>query len=134
MRCFGSVPPLVAFLMLASTATAQTQSKKVPSFSKDVFPVIKTYCLPCHLAENENPSQLALDNYESLVKGGEHGSPVVAGKPKESNLYLKLLQDPPFGKQMPRSRKKMTEQEIKAIYDWIEAGAKKDSSEVKPGK
>lgn len=102
------------------------QSKKSPSFSKDVFPLIKSNCLPCHLEENENPSGLALDDYERLMKGGNHGNTVVAGKAKESNLYLKLLPDPPFGKQMARNRKKLTDEEVKIVYDWIEAGAKKD--------
>ncbi|MEK6754682.1 MAG: c-type cytochrome domain-containing protein [Bacteroidota bacterium] len=134
MRSFRFIILCVSTAMLSSTAAGQAQAKKSPTFSKEIFPMIKTYCLPCHLAENENPSQLALDNYETLVKGGEHGNPIVATKPKESNLYLKLLADPPFGKQMPRSRKKPTEQEIKVIYDWIEAGGKKDSTEVKPSK
>ncbi|HAV21926.1 MAG TPA: hypothetical protein DCX46_00185 [Bacteroidetes bacterium] len=102
------------------------RNKNGPSFAKDVFPLIKSNCLPCHLAENENPSQLALDNYETMMKGGRHGDTVIPGKPKESNLYLKLLPNPPFGKQMARNRKKLTDEELKVIYDWIEVGAKKE--------
>jgi hypothetical protein len=113
-------------MVVMGTSALMGQAKKGPSFSTEVFPLIKSNCLPCHLAENENPSGLALDNYETLMKGGNHGNTVIPGKPKESNLYLKLLPNPPFGKQMARNRRKLTEQEVKVIYDWIEAGAKKN--------
>lgn len=112
-------------ILVATSGTSVGQQKQV-SFKNDVFPIIKANCLPCHLQENENPSRLSMDNYELLMKGGEHGNTVVPGKPKESNLYLKLLPNPPFGKQMARNRKKLSEEEIKIIYDWIEQGAKKE--------
>jgi hypothetical protein len=100
--------------------------KKKIGFEKDVFPFFKSNCLPCHLAENENPSGLALDNYETLMKGGNHGNTVMPGKAKESMLYIKLLPNPPFGKQMARNKKKLTDEEIQTIHDWIEQGAKKE--------
>lgn len=123
MRFFSSF--FFIMLMVLLLGAAQEKSKAKLAYAKDVEPVIKQYCLPCHLAENENPSDLALDNYETLMKGGKHGETVVAGKPDESNLYLKLLPDPPFGKRMPR-KKTMTEKEIKIVYDWIAQGAKKE--------
>lgn len=117
---------LLLFLFPAIMHGQSDTKKKKISFEKEVFPIIRSNCLPCHLAENENPSGLALDNYETLMKGGEHGKTVVPGKPKESYLYLKLLPNPPFGKQMARNKKKLSEEEIQVIYDWIEQGAKKE--------
>lgn len=116
----------ILLLTISTIASSQQGGKKRISFDKEVFPIIRSNCLPCHLAENENPSGLALDNYETLMKGGEHGSTVVPGKPKESYLYLKLLPNPPFGKQMARNKRKLSEEEIQIIYDWIEQGAKKE--------
>ncbi|MBI3587398.1 MAG: hypothetical protein HY088_09745, partial [Ignavibacteriales bacterium] len=115
---------LIMFIVLLLGAAVQEKSKAKLTYAKDVGPMIKQYCLPCHLAENENPSDLALDNYETLMKGGKHGETVVAGKPDKSNLYLKLLPNPPFGKQMARNKKKLTEEEMKIVYDWIAQGAK----------
>lgn len=112
---------LLSFIV--AFAVAAPAQKKL-TFQKDVAPIIKNYCLPCHLAENENPSGLALDNYETLIAGGNHGNTVVAGKPKESNLYLKLLPNPPFGKQMARNKRKLTEEEVETIFNWIQQGAK----------
>jgi hypothetical protein len=116
----------IAFATAFTLIPEARSQKKTLTFVKDVAPVIKKYCLPCHLEENENPSGLSMDNYELLLKGGNHGSTVVPGKPKSSNLYLKLLPDPPFGKQMARNRRKLLEEEVQLIYDWIEQGAKKE--------
>ncbi len=115
----------IPLFLLVFAAVAPAQQKKM-TYVKDVAPIIKKYCLPCHLAENENPSGLALDTYETLIEGGNHGNTVVAGKPKESNLYLKLLPNPPFGKQMARNKRKLTEEEVQTIYEWIQGGAKKE--------
>lgn len=112
-------------VVLFALADAFAQSKKELTYTKDVAPIIKSYCIPCHLEENENPSGLALDDYEKAMKGGNHGSTVVPRKPQESYLYLKILSNPPFGKQMARNKKKLTEEETKTIYDWIAQGAKK---------
>jgi hypothetical protein len=115
---------MFALVLSLFTITAAGQTKKNLTFSDDVAPIIKKYCLPCHLEENENPSGLSMDNYKLLMKGGNHGNTVIPGKPTKSNLYLKLLPDPPFGKQMARNRRKLTEEEVRVIYDWIEGGAK----------
>jgi len=106
------------------TLTASAQANKQLTFDADIAPIIKSYCLPCHLEENENPSELSMDNYDLLMKGGKNGSTVVPGKPATSNLYLKLLSDPPFGKQMPKTRRKLTEEEVKVVFDWIVQGAR----------
>jgi hypothetical protein len=120
------LPAIVAFCAFALVlADGLAQSKKELTYTKDVAPLIKANCLPCHLEENENPSGLSLDDYEKLMKGGNHGNTVVPGKPKESYLYLKILPNPPFGKQMARNKKKLTEEEMKLIHDWIAQGAKK---------
>ncbi|MBI4427769.1 MAG: hypothetical protein HY562_01480 [Ignavibacteriales bacterium] len=120
-----SVLLLLIALLFLFLVEIPAQSKKELTYTKDVAPIIKSYCLPCHLEENENPSGLALDNYDLLMKGGNHENTVVVGKPQESNLYLKILPNPPFGKQMARNKKKLTDEETKAIYDWIAQGAKK---------
>ena len=115
-----------AIMLLFFSLTAVAPAQKKLTYTKDIAPIIKNYCLPCHLAENENPSGLALDNHETLLKGGNHGNTVVPGKPKESNMYLKLLPNPPFGKQMARNKRKLKEEELQTVYDWIEQGARRE--------
>jgi hypothetical protein len=110
----------------SSAARSAPLEDSVVTFTTHIAPVIKKYCRPCHDAESDNESGLSMDNYELVLKGGKHGASVVPGKPDESNLYLKLLPDPTFGKRMPRSKKVMTPEEIKLVYKWIEQGAKKE--------
>jgi uncharacterized membrane protein len=108
----------------------QTKSgtKKPPvSFSKDIAPLLKQQCLPCHAADSENPSELYLDSHDAVMKGGKHGPSVIAGKPDSSTLILKVKPDPKFGRQMPvMSKSKLTEEEIAILTEWIKQGAKKN--------
>lgn len=124
---------LAAALMVSLSASMQQSPDRVVSYAKDVAPVIARYCLPCHAEESQNSSELSLDTYALLMQGGEHGTPVAPGKPDESILIRKLLPDPPFGETMPlkmRRRsaggaaKKLTEQEIDLLREWIRQGAK----------
>ena len=112
---------------------ARAQEKKDVSFKNDIFPVIKSRCLPCHSEDNFNPSDLSLDSYEDLMQGGKNGAPIVAGKAAESMLLKKLGEKPPFGDRMPLNKKEvikegkakyLSEAEIKKIAEWIDQGAK----------
>jgi hypothetical protein len=99
-------------------------TSEVLTYTKDIAPIVKKYCLSCHGSDTENPSDLYMDDYATMMKGGKHGVTVIPGKPDESNLYLKLTPNPPFGKQMPRGHKKITPEAVKVIHDWIAEGAK----------
>jgi hypothetical protein len=97
------------------------------SYSKDIVPILGKYCLTCHVAEEEHPSELFMDSYETLLKGGRHGKAVVPGNAKESLMYRKLLPNPPFGRIMPPSKTlKPSAGQIDTIRAWIEQGAKKN--------
>ena len=97
------------------------------SYKKDVVPVLKKYCLPCHTEDNLNPSELYLDSYENLVNGGKHGKPFVAGKADSSLLIQKMSTKPTFGDQMPLKRKtSFPEDTLKILKTWINQGAKKN--------
>ena len=111
-----------------SVGKKEEKKNKQMSFSKDIFPIIKTTCLPCHKEEDMGPSELYFDSYESMMKGGKHGSPVIAGKGDSSIIVKKLRPNPPFGDQMPDSKKipKLNEEQIKLFIDWINQGAKKN--------
>jgi hypothetical protein len=128
------VPGMIGFV---STEELPKQGKDAGaqevSFKTDVLPTIKKYCLPCHDEESFNRSELALDSYELIIKGGKHGPAVVPGKPSESILIQKLGANPPFGDPMPlkskRQRtsdlsKKLTPDEVNRLSKWVEQGAK----------
>ncbi|HTO95004.1 MAG TPA: c-type cytochrome domain-containing protein [Bacteroidota bacterium] len=131
MRRAGIV--LVVCAMGIVGAHAQGKGGKEVSFKNDIFPVIKSRCLPCHAEDNFNPSDLSLDSYEDLMQGGKNGAPIVAGKAGESMLLKKLGEKPPFGDRMPLNKKEvikegkakyLSETELKTIAEWINQGAK----------
>lgn len=112
---------------------APAGGRETISFEADVFPVIKKNCLPCHAEDNYNPSELSLDSHDLLMEGGKHGVAVVPGKAAESLLVQKLAAKPPFGDRMPldprkkrgeTSAKKLSDEEIQLLSDWIAQGAK----------
>jgi uncharacterized membrane protein len=129
MRLYVVLLFAVAFAGL-SFLTAQENSsekKKNVSFSNDVFPIIKKRCLPCHASDSENPSELYMETYSDIMKGGKHGTPIVPKNGDESILVKKLKPGPPFGDQMPlMTKKKLDDDEIALIKKWIDQGAKKN--------
>src|ERR1051325_3279263 len=95
------------------------------SFKKDIVPIFKAFCLPCHTEDQMNPSELYLDSYEGLMHGGKHGSPIVPGKADSSFITMKLSPKPPFGDPMPLKRKTpFPEDTLKILKKWIDEGAK----------
>jgi hypothetical protein len=113
------------------TAAAQDSSSTKPaagvSYSKDVAPILDKMCVSCHNADDQHPSELYMDSYDSLMKGGKHGKVIQPGNSKESLLSQKMTDDPPFGKKMPPSKRRMpTPEQIETLRQWIDQGAKKN--------
>lgn len=131
---------VLAFLLVGYSVSGQGVKSKSGkndniSFSQQIFPIIRSHCLPCHAEDNFNPSELSMDNYELMMDGGKHGKPWMPGKPEESLIIRKLCDDPPFGDRMPLNPKKkiregkakwLSEEEVAIITRWIEQGAKAD--------
>lgn len=135
----GSVLLLISLVVQTGPAQddpakhAPAAGREAISFQTDVFPLIKKNCLPCHAEDNYNPSELSLDSHALLMDGGKHGTAVVPGKVEESLLMQKLGAKPPFGDRMPldpkkkrgeTSTKKLSDEEIQLISDWIAQGAR----------
>jgi hypothetical protein len=126
---------LIVILLCVGAYAQDATRKSSVTFKNGVAPIIKRNCLPCHAEDNFNPSELALDTYESLMAGGKHGPPVIPGNAEASTLYKKLSADPPFGDRMPydpkrkkgeEPKKTLTPEELRIIAEWINGGAKND--------
>ena len=91
-------------------------------YLRDVKPLLKHKCYACHGALKQQAG-FRLDTATSLVKGGESGVTVSAGKPEESLLIDVLTGDAGF--QMPPDNEgaALTPKEIDVIREWIAAGA-----------
>ena len=113
------------------TASSQTKKKKPVSkpvkqlsYKRDIAPIMKTYCLPCHTEDAMNPSRLYLDAYETMLAGGKHGPAFSAGKPDSSLIIRKISQTPPFGDPMPMKRSTpFPHDTLDILRTWILQGA-----------
>ena len=59
-------------------------------FLRDVKPILAQRCFRCHSSLKEE-SNLRLDSVAAILKGGEQGTIVVAGKSGESRLIEAVL-------------------------------------------
>jgi len=89
-----------------------------PVFEKDVRPILKAHCFHCHGEDGEKKADLDVRLARFLLKGGESGPAIVAGKPAESHL-LEVLKSG----EMPKEKAKLPDRDIATIERWILAGA-----------
>ena len=112
--------PRSTLAAIVACALLLTPLAAAPTFTKDVAPILAANCAGCHAA-NVTMGTLDLDTYAGIQKGGHSGPVVVPGKSAESLLYLRIT-----GKAtpaMPLNGKKLADNEIEVIRQWIDAGA-----------
>jgi WD40 repeat protein len=100
-----------------------TLDRKSPVvYEKDVEPILVNKCSFCH-SGNVKEGKFDVASYDSLMKGGKHGKPVVAGKSAESLLYRSAGRtDKP--QMPPKTEEPLTPEELAIIKLWIDEGAK----------
>jgi len=76
--------PDLSKLPPASTKTGLT-------YAKDIRPLFEASCFNCH-GEKRQKGDLRLDTLEAVLKGGEDGKVIVAGKSNESSLVVAVAQ------------------------------------------
>lgn len=113
-----------------ATGTATIYDEDGVRFSSDVNPLIQSQCASagCHGSSTGGftlSNNNAAANYNSIVNGSaNNGRVVVKRNAAASNLYLKLLDPPPFGLRMPRGGPPyLSSSNIQLIRDWINQDA-----------
>ncbi len=113
-------------------ANVADRDKRV-SFHREVLPLLKANCLPCH---NQTRAQagLVLETRDTMLKGGDSGPALVPSKPDESLLFrtaahleTDLVMPPPDNKVNARA---LTADELGLLRRWIEQGAEADEAEA----
>lgn len=118
---------MTVLLLLISLTTIGDGPSDPPipvSFHKQVRPILQRHCIGCHQPAKRG-GELLLTGHASLVKGGETGPGLVAGKPDESLLIKSLLaQDMDL---MPKGGPALPTESIEIMKKWIEQGALDDT-------
>ena len=93
-----------------------------PDFARDVAPIFATYCVGCHNAD-EPESNLSLETFDQLQRGGEHGGVIVPGRSDASRL-VRMLTGELEPQMPPEDNERPTQAEIEVLRAWIDAGAR----------
>jgi WD40 repeat protein len=96
--------------------------KFVPDYEKQVFPLLKKYCLGCHNADDAEGG-LVMESYAELLVGGRNGRPIVPGKSGESLLLL-MIEGKKKPIMPPKDNPRPSSQEIALLKVWVDSGAK----------
>ena len=136
MRCLLSLSLLA--LLPALTSAQEKKSKPVQPiavvelkraepvlYDKDIEPILVNKCAVCH-SDNVTEGKFDLGSYESLIKGGKRGVPIVSGKSAES-LLVKLAGKTQKPAMPPKGEDPLTPQELALVKLWIDQGAKAPS-------
>jgi mono/diheme cytochrome c family protein len=103
----------------SADAPKDKPAAQAPSFQSDIRPLLQAKCARCHGAKVHR-ADLDLSTPASVMKGGESGVVIVAGKPEQSPLYEKVH----AGLMPPDMKDRLSAAEVETIRRWIAAGAK----------
>jgi mono/diheme cytochrome c family protein len=113
----NQINQLVSFIReLVPTETEA--SVGIPSFSKDVMPILASQCAICH----GTLGGWDASSYDSVINSGDNAPVVIPGDSNGSLLGQKIQGTHTQGNIMPPSGK-MSEREIAVILNWIATGA-----------
>ncbi len=108
-----------ALLIFCSCCIINAQSI---GFEQVVQPILSERCQPCHNDRNAS-GHLSVASGPALLKGGQSGPVVVAGKPEASLLLQVVTGDKP---RMPKFGAPLTPEQVAALKRWISEGARVD--------
>ena len=114
---------LAALLMAVSSSwTSAAEDGDIAFFEQKIRPILAEHCSSCHDASaKKTKGGLSLSGRDSMLRGGDSGPAIVAGKPQQS-LLVQAIKWTSDDLQMP-PKKKLPDEAIAAIEKWIKRGA-----------
>src|SRR4029077_7597806 len=106
-------------LAIPAALWAEETAPEQVTFEAHVRPILKAHCWQCHGEEEEMKGGLDARLARSLLKGGDSGPAIEAGKHGTSLLYERVAAG-----EMPPGKKKLAPREVEVLARWIDAGAK----------
>ncbi|MDR3636515.1 MAG: PSD1 and planctomycete cytochrome C domain-containing protein [Isosphaeraceae bacterium] len=115
---------LLATLILGSGLAHAAGPGDPVDFNRDVRPILSETCFQCHGPDSKKrKAELRLDTKDGLFAKKDKATPIVPGKPDESELYLRVT-SVDSGEHMPppKSGKSLTKAQVETLRRWIEQG------------
>jgi uncharacterized membrane protein len=115
--------------LLERSMVVETITRPPPSslqqtvFAGVIKPILQQRCSACHGAE-KHKAELRLDSLQGLLRGGQDGPVIKAGRAKDSSLIQSLLSPlDADGHMPPEDHPQPTVEEIALLEWWINEGA-----------
>jgi WD40 repeat protein len=113
-------------LSIGALHAADGDQEGTPNPYAQIDALFVNHCLDCH-SHDDPDAGLNLESYQTLIKGGQNGSPILEGDSERSPLVRLLIgfTDPNEKKRImpPGRRDKLSPQEIALVKSWIDRGA-----------
>jgi hypothetical protein len=110
---------MLQWIGLESVPRAQASS----FYTVRVAPLFETRCAACH-GDKRQKSDLRLDSFPAVLRGGKHGAVIHPGDIKNSELWVRISLPASDDRAMPPNGKTpLTEDEKTVIRLWIAHGA-----------
>jgi len=111
--------------MLLGLAVWPSPAAEPVSFQRQVFPIIKTHCLGCHVpgGEGYEATGLSMQTYEDLMKGTRHGPVIVPGSAFTSSFNVVVEGRANESIQMPFHRQPLRPLLLQILHRWVDEGA-----------
>lgn len=106
---------------LAWHAPAPPPPQRKVDFAREILPIFKASCFPCHGPERRQGG-LRLSNREEAFKGGISGRVIIPGD-AENSLLVKRISSDEEGPRMPKGMTALSPEQIALIKRWINEGA-----------
>ncbi len=112
------------FACLLSSAHILGQAPEL-SFARDVQPILAENCLVCHGADpSTREADLRFDSREGMLMDLGGYSPVLPGKPEESEIIRRILAEDPEDRMPPADHgDALSDAQVEVLRRWIAAGA-----------
>jgi len=133
----------LAALVLSNLASAQgtplpiadLQRNTLVDFTKEIVPFLKKNCFACH-NEKKAKADLNLESPQAMITGGDSGSALVPGKPRESLVftYSAHLEDDPMPPEKNKTKAvNLNPEELALLQLWVAQGGVGTSAAVMAG-
>jgi hypothetical protein len=128
---------LTALLLLVVSTATDSQSAEgdftaaqIEFFELHIRPLLVQHCYECHSTDAvELKAGLYVDHLDGVLEGGESGPSVVPGDP-DGSLLIQAVKYQTF--EMPPDRK-LSDQQIDTLVEWVEMGAPWPQVTTSPG-
>ncbi len=137
MNCPGRRTRCIAliFATAASILSAAFDPSRLPApaektidFKTDIQPIFESRCYECHGPKKQEAS-LRFDQKSAVMKGGETGPALIAGKSSDS-LMIRAVSRQLEDLKMPKKGEPLSAPQIALLRAWIDQGANWPDGEV----